>query len=88
VTEYESLSQIIAKTLIGKTLLYHNSKHYKNAKITDVVNVRFFGPHEHGDDFTEPGSCIYTLSLESGGAGGKIRKGQCDVRNDDQLTLE
>jgi hypothetical protein len=86
--EYESLSQIIAKTLVGRGLLYHNSKSYKHTKIVGVADLRFFGPHEHGDDFTEVGSCVYTLSLESGIAGGKMRKGQVDIRDDDQLSLD
>lgn len=76
--EFENLSEIVAATLVGKKLLYINSKPYKDAKIIGIDSML---PHDEID------SIHISIIIESPFKSG-TRKRTVRFLNDDRIVVE
>jgi hypothetical protein len=80
--EFENLKEIIAKTLVGKKLLYINSKPYQNTTIVDIDNfIQYTESERYG------GQAHITLVIEQPFKNSK-RQRKVTFVDDDRVVVE
>lgn len=82
--EFQNLKEIVAKVLVGKTLLYINSHPYENTIITDIVNISSYY-QDHDSAYTRITIGIKSKVKYKGGF--RDRTKEVSFLDDDIITI-